>query len=583
MMVLLEAVSLAASNFLYGCLFFLLHCQQLPPMKIPAAYLWLCIVITLGCSKGSSSDPVPLPPRPLRLVTAEVDGVTLAGNIGVLLQPSLKLVFSAPVDEASAAGITLKDKQGTDVNVSKTWSGTDSILSIKPANNLPALTGYTLSIPTTLKSRAGGALNLAYNESFTTGIDSTIKFPVLTDDALMTLVQRQTFKYFWDFAHPVSGLARERNTSDQTVTSGGSGFGLMSVVVGVHRGFVSRAEALQRLQTIITFLTNKAQRFHGAFPHWLNGTTGAVIPFSSTDDGADLVETSFLAMGLIAVREYFDQGNSSETKLRGDINAILEGIEWDWFRQGSQQVLYWHWSPNNGWAMNLKIAGWNECLVTYVLAAGAQNDTIPETVYQSGFARDGQMVNGNVYYNTTLPLGPAMGGPLFFSHYSFLGIDPRGLKDKYADYWNQNLAHTTINRLYCVSNPRNYYGYSTAVWGLTASDIPDGYTASSPSNDRGVIAPTAAISSMPYTPVESMKSMRFMYEVLGDKVWKNYGFVDAFSLHHNWFASSFLAIDQGPQIVMIENHRSSLIWNLCSKAPEVQQGLKKLGFTSPYL
>jgi hypothetical protein len=247
--------------------------------------------------------------------------------------------------------------------------------------------------------------------------------------------------------------------------------------------------------------------------------------------------------------------------------------------------LYWHWSPNFNWDMNLQIRGWNECLITYVLAASLPTNSIPKSVYDNGWARNGAagFVNGAQYFGITLPLGSAYGGPLFLSHYSFLGINPNGLSDAYANYETQTRNHTRINYQYCVANPNGNYGYSDSVWGLTASDIPNGYTASSPTNDVGVIAPTAAISSLPYTPTESMKALKFFYYVLGDKLWKEYGFVDAFSLNQLWFANSFLAIDQGPIIVMIENHRSGLLWNLFTSCPEVKNGMRLLGFSAPYL
>jgi len=434
-----------------------------------------------------------------------------------------------------------------------------------------------------LKSVNGGSLNGPSKITFQTSIDSSGKFPLITDDALLTLVQKQTFKYFWDLAHPVSGLARERNNSGDVVTSGGSGFGIMAIVAGIERNFITRAQGLSRMQNIVNFLKNTAQKFHGAFPHWLNGATGAVIPFSIKDNGADLVETSYLVQGLITARQYFNNSNTAETNLQNDINAIYNAVEWNWFRKNDENVLYWHWSPNYNWDMNHKIQGWNECLITYVLAASPGIYTIPKSVYDNGWATNGGIRNNNFYYNIQLPLGPSLGGPLFFAHYSFLGINPNGLTDTYANYSTQNINHTRINYSYTKANPKQYFGYSDSVWGLTASDIAGGYTASSPTNDVGVIAPTAALSSFPYTPVESMQALKFFYYVLGDKIWKDYGFVDAFSLHDLWFADSFLAIDQGPVIIMIENYRTGLLWNLFTSAPEVKAGLQKLGFTAPYL
>jgi hypothetical protein len=333
----------------------------------------------------------------------------------------------------------------------------------------------------------------------------------------------------------------------------------MAIITAIHRGFITRAEGLARMQTIVGFLKNNAVKVKGAFSHWLNGTTGAIIPFSANDNGADLVETSYLMMGLLTARQYFDGSATAEINLRNDINTLYNNVEWDWFRQGNQNVLYWHYSPDKGWIMNHPIRGWNECLITYVLAASSTTHGIPASVYNSGWKNSSTFLNGNTYYGYTLPLGPALGGPLFFEHYSFLGINPNGLSDASANYMTQTKNHTLINYNYCKTNPQQYFGYSDSVWGLTASDIEGGYTASSPTNDRGVIAPTAAISSIPFTPNESMAALKFFYYVLGDKVWKEYGFVDAFSLHNTWFANSFLAIDQGPIIVMIENYRSGLL------------------------
>jgi hypothetical protein len=479
----------------------------------------------------------------------------------------------------------LYNSSGVATGITTSLQNNDSVLIVQPTSALASVTRYQFKIENGLQSASGGVFIGTVDNSFVTQIDSSRKFPAISDDELLTKVQQQTFKYFWDFAHPTSGLARERNTSGDLVTSGGSGFGVMAIVTGINRNFITRAQGLQRLQTIVDFLKTKAQKFHGAFPHWLNGNTGNVIAFSAKDDGADLVETSLLMMGLLTARQYFNGVDAAETNLRNDITALYNAVEWSWFRKSNEQQLYWHWSPNYAWDMNLPIRGWNECLITYVLAASSATYGIPKTVYDNGWARNGApgFVNGAQYFNITLPLGSAYGGPLFLSHYSFMGINPNGLSDAYANYETQTRNHSRINYQFCVTNPNGNYGYSDSIWGLTASDIPNGYTASSPSNDVSVIAPTAAISSLPYTPTESMKALKFFYYVLGDKLFKEYGFIDAFSLKQTWFASSFLAIDQGPIIVMIENHRSGLLWNLFTSCPEVKSGMRLLGFSAPYL
>lgn len=408
----------------------------------------------------------------------------------------------------------------------------------------------------------------------------------LSDSALLDLVQKQTFSYFWDFAHPVSGLARERsnesfNYGDEVVTTGGTGFGIMSVIVATERGWIARDTAARFLLKMVNFLL-KADSYHGVFPHWLNGATGKTIPFSRKDDGADLVESSFLFQGLLTARQYFTSDNPTERELRNRINWIWNEVEWNWFTN-NQEVLFWHWSPNNGWAMNFAVRGFNECLIMYVLAAAADRYPVNASVYHNGWAQSNFFKNGKKFYDIELPLGFDYGGPLFFSRYSFLGLDPRGLKDRYADYWVQNQHHTLINREHCVRNPKQFKGYGTNCWGLTASDTYNGYDAHSPTNDHGTITPTAALSAFPYTPEYSMQALRHFYDNLGDKIWSQYGFVDAFNETQQWYANSHLAIDQGPIIVMIENHRSGLLWNLFMSCPEVQRGLSKLGFESPHI
>jgi len=535
-----------------------------------------------SCSKKSGDQSAP--------ANFSSTGIKLNGqssgsanyNIGV--SPAIQFFFSAAIDKSTVnSAFSFTDKGGAAVAYTASYQNNDQTVVIRPSANLKYLANYTVSVGSSLQTTSGGHLVGNPNVNFNTTIDSSRKFPIISDDALLTLVQQQTFKYFWDFGHPVSGMVRERNTSGETVTTGGTGFGIMTIPIAITRNFITRADGVARVQKIVSFLRNNAQHFHGAFSHWMNGSTGVVVPFASDDDGADIVETSYLVMGLLAARQYFNAADASEANLRNDINEIWDQVEWDWFRQNGQNVLYWNWSPNSGWAVNVTIQGWNECLITYVLAASSPTHPVPKIVYDNGFARNGGMQNNNTYYGYALPLGEPQGGPLFFEHYSFLGIDPNGLSDTYANYQTQTLNHTRINYEYCKANPKQYFGYSDSCWGLTASDIQNGYTASSPTNDVSVIAPTAAISSIPYTPAESTQALKFFYYVLGDKLWGEYGFKDAFSLQNLWFADSYLAIDQGPMIVMIENYRTGLLWNLFTSCPEIKSGMTALGFTAPYL
>lgn len=411
----------------------------------------------------------------------------------------------------------------------------------------------------------------------------------LTEEQLLDTVQYQTFQYFWEGAEPVSGLARERIHTDNVyprndqdvITLGGSGFGVMAILVGIERGWITREEALARYQRVVDYLA-KADRFHGAWPHWLHGPTGKVAPFSKKDDGGDLVETAFMIHGLLTVAEYFKEGNAEEQQLVKDIEQLWREVEWDWYTKGGQDVLYWHWSPNYGWEMNFPVGGYNECLIMYVLAASSPTHPIQPEAYHKGWALDGKIADDTIYYGVPTVLNfyehdEAPIGPLFWAHYSYLGLNPKGLKDKYADYWELNTNHAKIHYKYALDNPENFEGYGEKQWGLTSSYSMRGYAGHRPGRDLGVIAPTAALSSFPYTPKESMQFLDYLYNEADSLIGK-YGPYDAYSHSANWYLPRYLAIDQGPIPVMIENHRTGLLWNLFMKNDDVKGGLKKLGF-----
>lgn len=432
------------------------------------------------------------------------------------------------------------------------------------------------------------------NSGVKKGNANTEKVPEqMSDDSLLTLFQYRTFQYFWDGAEPFSGMARERFHVDgvypendmNVVTSGRSGFGLMAILTGIERGFISREEGVGRFQKIVAFL-EKSDRFHGAWPHWLYGETGKVKPFSPKDNGADIVETAYLVQGLLAVRQYFKDGSEPEKKLAEDIDKLWKEVEWNWFTKGGENVIYWHWSPDYGWEMNFPVQGYNECLILYILAASSPAYPVPADAYHKGWTRNGEIKTEKEKYGYILELkhigAEEFGGALFWSHYSYLGLDPRNLKDKYADYWQHNRNHSLINWQWCVRNPKNYAGYSKDCWGLTASYSVNGYAAHAPgeANDLGVISPTAAISSIPYTPDQSINAIKYFYYHYGEKVWGKYGFYDAFSEQNNWYPQRYLAIDQGPEVVMIENYRTGLLWDLFMSCPEIRNGLDKLGFTT---
>ncbi len=413
------------------------------------------------------------------------------------------------------------------------------------------------------------------------------------DETLLDRIQKDALKYFWDFAEPNSLMGRERYHEDfypkndaHVVTTGGSGFGLMTVLVGVERGFIPRKEAVERLTHIADFLA-KADRHHGAWSHWINGETGRTVSFGERDNGGDIVETAFLTEGLLTVREYFKNGNTEEKALAQKMDKLWKGIEWNWYTQGGQKVLYWHWSPTIGWQMNHPVRGYDETLITYILAASSPTYPIDAETYYEGFARGGKYLTDNTKYG--LPLfvkhngAEEYGGPMFWAHYSYLGLDPRGLSDRNVkNYYDLNRNHALIQYNYALENPMKWKGYGADYWGFTASytrnnDGSVGYSAHNPKEDRGVVTPTAALSNFPYTPEESMKFLKFIYskpEFIGSA-----GPYDATSVHYgNWTTPRYLAIDQGTIAPMIENYRTGMLWKLFMNAPEIKAGLQKLGF-----
>lgn len=421
----------------------------------------------------------------------------------------------------------------------------------------------------------------------------TVPIIPLTDAQAMDQVQKDAIKYFWDYAEPNSKLGRERYHTDNPgfeankVTTGGSGFGLLSLIVGIERGFIPRAEAVTHMTTAMDFL-EKADRFHGAWSHWIDGNTGHAISFGNKDDGGDIVETAFLCQGLIAVREYFKNGNTAEKELSAKADKLWKGVEWNWYTNG-ENAMYWHWSPTYQWEMKFKLEGYNECLIAYILGASSTTHPIPAAAYHEGWTRNGTITTGKTQYGIPLIFKyntvSGNAGPLFWAQYSYLGLDPSQLTDKYANYWELTQNQAKIINKYCIDNPKKWNGYSEKCWGLTASysqnaDGTTGYAAHDTDNDLGVITPTAALSSFPYTPAESMKFLHYLYDEKKSTYVGIAGPYDAFSPQYNWVTPRYLAIDQGTIAPMIENHRTGLLWKLFMNAPEVKQGLTNLGFHS---
>ena len=415
----------------------------------------------------------------------------------------------------------------------------------------------------------------------------------LTDDELLTMVEEACFRYYWEGAHPNAGMALENIPGDDRIVAlGASGFGIMSLLVGVERGFITRQQGEDRLNKIVGFL-EKAPRYHGAWAHFLDGSTNQSIPlFGMYDDGGDLVETSFLMQGLLAARQYF--GDQPDLVRR--ITALWHGVEWDWYRiSPDSEALYWHWSPIHTWHIHHRLTGWNEVMITYLLAMASPTHAVPPELYYTGWAGQSDVArqyrsewsgtthgsryaNGNTYYGIRLNVGEGLGGPLFFTHYSFMGLDPHALTDRYTNYFSNNRNIARINRQYAIVNPGKHAGYGSDSWGLTASDDPFGYLAHEPNerNDNGTITPTGALASYAYTPEESMAALKHFYRDRGAELWGEYGFRDAFNDDQRWVSPIFMGLDQAPIVVMIENGRTGLVWKYFMANPEIKAMLEKL-------
>jgi hypothetical protein len=411
----------------------------------------------------------------------------------------------------------------------------------------------------------------------------------MTDEQLLTSIQEATFRYCWDFAHPDSGMIRERFASfdRQTVTTGGSGFGLINIVVGVERGWITREQAAERTLKMVSFLQNDASRYHGVWSHWMNGTTGVTIPADHDSNGnpiisGDIVETSYAIEGMLVARQYFDANNPTENEIRARTTQLYGEVEWDWYRRADVtdgKHLYWYWSPTHGWEGSFPFGG-AEVMITYILAIASPTHSIPASCYYAGFGFDGGYKNGNRYYGYTQWVS-AFETPMFWTHYSFLGFDPRDKNDNYCNYFENSRNIALIDRAYCIANPKGFTGYSSLVWGLTASYSPFGYVAHAPgASDNGTITPTAALSSMPYTPTESIATMKHFYYTYGASLWGPFGFYDAFNLQQSWYSNGYLAIDQGTIVPMIENYRTGLCWDLFMANPEIWQMLNSIGWAT---
>ncbi len=405
-----------------------------------------------------------------------------------------------------------------------------------------------------------------------------------TDDAYAPSVvrsamdeqQRKIIDYFYTGAHPTTGMAFNHNTVKSILTTGATGFGVMAIIAGVERGWIDRAVAAGHIVKIVRFLKT-VKRYEGAWSHWYS-PDGRTVRFGNQVDAGEIVETAFLLGGLLTACEYFDRDNEAEKEIRETTTFFGETVNWRHYVHDGKFYWIWHADKNE---YELPIVGWNECLLVYILAMAApEPHNVPPSVYRSCWQGYRFAHPGRKTYGYPLPLGTNQyGSCLFLSQYSFLGLDPRRMRDEFACYWTQNLGHTMINRHYCVHEAPSEYKYSELDWGLTAcggcSGRP-GYKARAPFDDDGVLAPTAAISAFPYTPFYSTQVLlnlkKNFPELDGE-----FGFGISYCPKDHQVNKEYLAIEQAPMAIMMENYRSGLLWNLLMKNENVRKGLQLAG------
>lgn len=534
------------------------------------------------------------------------------GKPHVLLVDDVRVVHAADLaDTTPPAAPTGFAAEGAERHVDLSWvpSTSDDVVSYRvhravsdseflPVNTRPAWFSRAVDFPGEPAVEARyrlTAIDRAGNESLPSKT-VTARTRQFSNDELMTMAQRACFRYYWELGHSDCGMAIEVLPGDDNLVAlGASGFGVMAMIVGAERGFAPRDEVAERVLKIVRFLA-KADRFHGVWPHFFDGHTGKTNAFfGPNDNGGDLVETAFMIQGLLAARQYFDRDTPAERELRETITRLWRDVEWDWHRRDpTSPVLYWHWSPDKEWVISHPLIGWNETMIIYLLAIASPTHAVPAEMFHTGFAgtteqaiayrrnwsrtTDGDhYVNGNEYYGIKLDVGCGNGGELFFNQFSFLGFDPRGIRDKYTNYARNNRNIALISHAYAIDNPRDRKGYGADCWGRSAG-INSGGGRALPRDDNGTICTSASLGVMPYTPDESMAALRHFYRELGPKCWGTYGFHDGFNETEGWFEEVYMGLNQAQIVVGIENHRSALLWKHFMANPEIAPALEAIGF-----
>ena len=401
-------------------------------------------------------------------------------------------------------------------------------------------------------------------------------------DPYIGLTARLAFDYFWEQANPQNGLVKDRSTDFSAASIAAVGFGLSAVTVGIDRGWVSRAQGAARVAATLDFFATCPQSdapsgtcgYRGFFYHFLNMETGE----RAGTNELSTIDTALLLGGVLHAAQYFDGAGDVEAGIRQRADQIWRRVEWDWAAPRSPLVAL-GWRPESGF-LPFDWRGYNEAMILYVLGLGSPTHPLPDGAWDAWTAT--YPGDWQTHYGITFLTFP----PLFGHQYSHVWIDFRDRADAYMrskgiDYFENSRRATLAQREYAIDNPRRWPNYSAEEWGITASDVPNGYLARGAppaQNDNGTIAPTAAGGSYAFTPDLSREALRTFYREYRPRLWGEYGLKDAYNVAADWVATDYLGIDQGPILLMIENERTGAIWDSFMTHPDVQRGLERAGF-----
>jgi len=403
-------------------------------------------------------------------------------------------------------------------------------------------------------------------------------------EAILDSLQYGAFRFFWDEVNPANGLIRDRTATGSLCSIASNGFGLTAIAIGVDRGWVTRAAAGQRVRTTLQTFWNGPQGtaatgtigYKGFFYHFLDMNTATR---ANTNIELSTIDTALLLAGVLDVRQYFDGADPVETDIRALADSINRRVDWVFMKNLGPGVRM-GWKPGSGFSGYGIWVGYNEAMILYLLALGSPTFPIP--------AGDWNTWTTGYQWNTHFGHSYVQFPPLFGHQYSHCWIDFRGIRDAYMsnrgiDYFENSRRATLAQRAYSIAHPNLTFGYSDSLWGITASDDPFTYYAAHGAppaqNDNGTIAPTAAISSLPFAPDVVPAVIHRLWNVYRPLMWGPYGFRDAMNLFAGFFDPDYIGIDQGPIAIMIENWRTQSVWKRYRQIPEIQTGLIRAGFT----